>query len=217
MIDRAEVMLHDSFGDVDYWECRRSMRFAAKLVLKAKELRELLLNSNNKSDRTEMDEDWRKNKKLHSMAVGGPYLAVHLRRGDFLYSRKSNVVSLYNVAKQIKYQLNRLNLTTIYLATDSSVAEINELKADLQDFQLFLYKPSDLSELYSFKDGGIAIIDQLVCAHARFFIGTYESTFSFRIQEEREILGFDPSTTFNILCLEQKPFSCESTKRLILY
>lgn len=34
----------------------------------------------------------------------------------------------------------------------------------------------------------------------RYFIGSYESTFSFRIQEEREILGFDPDTTFNRLC-----------------
>lgn len=34
----------------------------------------------------------------------------------------------------------------------------------------------------------------------RYFVGSYESTFSFRIQEEREILGFDPDTTFNRLC-----------------
>jgi hypothetical protein len=40
------------------------------------------------------------------------------------------------------------------------------------------------------KDGGIAIIDQLIASHAKYFIGSYESTFSFRIQEEREIMGF---------------------------
>lgn len=217
MIDRAETMLHDSYGDADYWKCRRSMRFSGKLVQKAEELRDVLLNSNNKSDRTKMEKDWRKNKRQHSSAVGGPYLAVHLRRGDFLYSRKSTIVNLYQVARQIKNELYRLNLTTIYLATDSSMEEINELENSLTGFQLVFYKPNDLNELYEFKDGGIAIIDQLVCAHARYFIGTYESTFSFRIQEEREILGFDPRTTFNILCLEKKPFSCESTKWLIRY
>ena len=26
-IERAETMLHDHFGDIDYWSCRRSMRF----------------------------------------------------------------------------------------------------------------------------------------------------------------------------------------------
>lgn len=42
----------------------------------------------------------------------------------------------------------------------------------------------------------------------RFFIGTKESTFSFRIQDEREILGFDPTTTFNRLC-NDKEKECE--------
>ena len=36
----------------------------------------------------------------------------------------------------------------------------------------------------------------------RFFIGSLESTFSFRIQEEREILGFPVEQTFSILCPE---------------
>jgi len=36
--------------------------------------------------------------------------------------------------------------------------------------------------------------------YCRFFSGTHESTFSFRIQEEREIMGFPPDRTFNRLC-----------------
>lgn len=34
----------------------------------------------------------------------------------------------------------------------------------------------------------------------RYFIGTYESTYTFRIQEDREIIGFPTRTTFNYLC-----------------
>ena len=34
----------------------------------------------------------------------------------------------------------------------------------------------------------------------RYFIGTHESTFTYRIQEDREILGFLPETTFNKFC-----------------
>lgn len=49
-------------------------------------------------------------------------------------------------------------------------------------------------------DGGISIIDQWICAHARYFVGTHVSTLSFRIHEDREILGFAPSTTFNSFC-----------------
>jgi peptide-O-fucosyltransferase len=49
-------------------------------------------------------------------------------------------------------------------------------------------------------DGGVSIIDQWICAHARYFIGSHVSTLSFRIHEDREILGFQPSTTFNSFC-----------------
>jgi len=124
------------------------------------------------------------------------------------------------VAEQIRAELLRLNLTTVYLATDGSLDEIQELKSDLGDYEMVFYKPTDLAELYEFKDGGVAIIDQLVCAHARYFVGTYESTFSLRIQEEREILGFDPETTFNILCAEnnsEKKKQCKSTRWLVKY
>ena len=38
----------------------------------------------------------------------------------------------------------------------------------------------------------------------RFFIGTSVSTFSFRIHEEREILGLDPKTTYNRFCGEDR-------------
>ena len=95
--------------------------------------------------------------------------------------------------------------------------EINELKSSLKEHRLIYYRPEDYDELYEYKDGGVAIIDQLVCAHARYFVGSYESTFSFRIQEEREILGFDVGTTFNRLCYEPERFNCESTKWLIKY
>jgi len=220
MIDRAETLLFDSFGDSNYWKCRRSMRFASKLVKKSEELRAVLLNSDDESDRTKISPDWRQTKKLHSSAIGGPYLAVHLRRGDFLYSRESNIISLHKVAEQIRVELLRSNLTTVYLATDGSADEIQELRSNLNEYELFVYRPSDLAELYEFKDGGVAIIDQLICAHARYFIGTFESTFSLRIQEEREILGFHPDTTFNILCVEnnsQNKKQCKSTKWLIKY
>lgn len=67
------------------------------------------------------------------------------------------------------------------------------------NYSLITYKPEKgIKE--KFKDGGVAIIEQIICSHARYFIGTYESTFSFRIQEEREILGFPIETTFNRLC-----------------
>lgn len=42
----------------------------------------------------------------------------------------------------------------------------------------------------------------------RFFVGSPESTFTFRIQEEREIRGFEVQATFSVLCPDGK-FDCE--------
>lgn len=63
-----------------------------------------------------------------------------------------------------------------------------------------------------FGDGGIAIIDQWICSHAKYFIGTKESTFSFRIYEERELMGFKSKMTYNQLCNNHKS-NCERPSR----
>jgi len=62
-------------------------------------------------------------------------------------------------------------------------------------------------------DGGVAIIDQWICAHATYFVGSFESTFSFRIREDRQMLGMTREDTFNDFCGikddENDPHSCE--------
>ena len=66
-----------------------------------------------------MDEDWSKNQKKEGSAIGGPYLAVHLRRADFLYAHPDGVPSLDNAIKQIKEILNKQKLDMVFLATDA--------------------------------------------------------------------------------------------------
>lgn len=74
---------------------------------------------------------------------------------------------------------------------------MQELKQHLEpNYQLMLYRPTH--EIRKrIREGGVAIVEQIICSRAKYFIGSYESTFSFRIQEEREILNFPPETTFN--------------------
>ena len=49
-------------------------------------------------------------------------------------------------------------------------------------------------------------------------MGSYESTFSFRIQEEREIMGFPVATTFDMMCADGKGDNCEKgSKWKIVY
>ena len=67
--------------------------------------------------------------------------------------------------------------------------------------------------LHNYGDGGVAIIDQWICAHAKYYIGTCESTFSFRIHEERDILGFHGDQTFNCLCGDKELGKCEQPSK----
>lgn len=63
------------------------------------------------------------------------------------------------------------------------------------------FKPADQAQRDQLGDGGIAVVDQILCSWARHFVGTFDSTFTYRIQEEREILGFDSDATFNTFCV----------------
>ena len=97
----------------------------------------------------------------------------------------------------------------VFVSTDAPPKEFKELKEALEktNVEALRYVPTE--EIHrEYMDGGVAIIDQNICAHARYFLGSYESTFTFRIQEEREILGFPTKKTFDMLCADGK-FDCE--------
>lgn len=193
------------------------MRFAKHLITEANQFRLEFLDSNDERDKTMLDEDWTIMKRNHGDALGGPYLAVHLRRGDFLVARPNSVPTIPFVAKTLRRLLEKLNLKTIFLSTDADYDDKQELKNILKDIKVISYEATK-ERIEKFKDGGLAIIDQWICAHAKWFIGSHESTFSFRIQEEREILGFNPETTFNRLCSDNEGSSCEQpAKWTIVY
>ncbi|XP_037775793.1 GDP-fucose protein O-fucosyltransferase 2-like [Penaeus monodon] len=206
LITRAETVLHDEYGGRRYWAARRSMRFAKHLLSEAARFRAEYLHSDDVSDKTEVTDDWRDFKPKHGTAVGGPYLSVHLRRRDFIYARGDEIPSLKKAAKQMKELLQAKELQDVYIATDAPLEEYVELEELMKPYNVHRYDPSP--EFFDqWGDGGVAIIDQIICAHARYFTGSYESTFSFRIQEEREIMGFPVETTFNRLC--GKKAKCE--------
>ncbi|KAK6009339.1 hypothetical protein OSTOST_25755, partial [Ostertagia ostertagi] len=83
----------------------------------------------------------------------------------------------------------KLGVSRVFLATDAPEAEVDQL-AKLVTVPVLRFHDAELL------DGAVAIVDQWICAHARAFIGSHVSTFSYRIQEDREILGFAPNTTF---------------------
>ncbi|XP_019945147.2 GDP-fucose protein O-fucosyltransferase 2 isoform X1 [Paralichthys olivaceus] len=197
MLDRAETLLHDHYSGKDYWDTRRSMVFAKHLRLIGDDFRAKHLNSTDERDYSVYSEDWTRMKAKLGSAKGGPYLGVHLRRKDFIWGHREDVPSLKGAVKKMRSLMKKHKLDKVFVATDADEEELKELKKLLPDMVRFEASTDDLELL---KDGGVAIIDQWICAHARVFIGTSVSTFSFRIHEEREILGFDPKTTYNRFC-----------------
>jgi len=206
MLDRAENLLHDFFGDANYWAARRSMIFSDMLITEAEDFRRDKLDSTDKHDDTEVDPDWWKH-RAERKNRGGNFGCVHMRRGDFARSRGDQVPGIKWVAKQLDQKLADRKLNTLFLSTDADYDEVKVLEKNLPEVKVVRFQPSN-KEKKAFKDGGVAIIDQIICSHAQYFIGTRESTFTFRIQEEREIMGFNLEDTFDMLCRDGE-MECE--------
>jgi len=201
--DRFEQVLHIEYGSLEFFKARRSLVFARHLRDAANKFRMKSLQSNDEDDGTHYEEDWREQVPLDGHSKGGPYIGVHMRRGDFTHAHKETVPTIAEIAEEVVKALKKYKLRKLYVSTDGTQAEIDELR-NLTKAQIHRF-PRTKRILKDYKDGGIAIIDQWIVAHARYFIGTCESTFSFRIHEERDILGFGEDTTYNCVCGKQSP------------
>ena len=95
---------------------------------------------------------------------------------------------------QIKSYMDKAGVDKVFVATDGIDGEREQLREVFKK-QIFFFDPT-AEEEKKYKKGGVAIIDQIICSHAKFFVGSKESTFTFRIQEEREIMGFKAETTY---------------------
>ncbi|KAH8386760.1 hypothetical protein KR093_002394 [Drosophila rubida] len=195
----AETLLHDNWGDEHFWLARRSMRFAAPLDQVADDFRRSSLATTTASAGVQRPVMWELERQKRD-ASGGNYLCAHLRRGDFVRSRESTTPTLKAAAQQLKQLLRACNMTTVFLASDATPYELLELKELFYRYRFVHFTPESSAQRQQLKDGGVAIVDQLVCSYARHFVGTYESTFTYRIYEEREILGFSKASTFNTFC-----------------
>uniref|UniRef100_A0A8C0CEZ8 GDP-fucose protein O-fucosyltransferase 2 n=1 Tax=Balaenoptera musculus TaxID=9771 RepID=A0A8C0CEZ8_BALMU len=164
MLDRAENLLHDHYGGKEYWDTRRSMVFAKHLRAVGDEFRSRYLNSTDAADRIPFEEDWTKMKVKLGSSLGGPYLGVHLRRKDFIWGHREDVPSLEGAVRRIRSLMKTHQLDKVFVATDAARKELDGLRRLLPEMVRF--EPT-WEELELYKDGGVAIVDQWVCAHAR--------------------------------------------------
>lgn len=119
LINHAEIVLHDVWGNREYWRARRSMRFNKILTATADEYRLTRFNSTNENDGVQRPPNW-EDEKPHRTAVGGDYICAHIRRSDFILGREKTTPTLRSVVNQIKVRLTELNLSQIFISSDCS-------------------------------------------------------------------------------------------------
>lgn len=78
-----------------------------------------IFNSTDDQDNIIRNSDWRSLKPKRRKKRGGNYLAVHLRRRDFLQGRRNDIPSLEDAVIQIKMALKKNVLDKVFLATDA--------------------------------------------------------------------------------------------------
>lgn len=199
LIDRAENVLHNHFADVSYWGTRRSMQFSKKLF----DLAVAFEEENGVYDENiqYIGQKWKKHQPKKGSMGGSNYIAAHVRRKDYvnLINYGRNVPSLKAACDLLLKKAEELKIEKIYIATDGNADEVAELKSHLSD-KMMRWEPESPDQARKLRKGGAAIVDQILCSHAKWFIGTEDSTFTFRINEERHILGFGMKTTINKFC-----------------
>ncbi|KAL5970750.1 GDP-fucose protein O-fucosyltransferase 2 [Taenia solium] len=204
-IGEAENLINGVWSEwsQQYWTARRSMVFARRLISLGDNFRRAVLNSEDNKDRTVPPPSWLYQPWPRSPARGGPYLGLHWRRGDFPHSSSPLTVATQTL-QAIQRRAEEVRLPTgqtlpIFLATDADSEDIIQLEQLLSPHKVYRFTP-EVSKNNILLPGDLAIIDQWICAHARLFVGSVPSTFTFRIAEEREIMNFPAALTFNSLC-----------------
>jgi peptide-O-fucosyltransferase len=208
LVENFEQLLHEEFGSVDYWKARRSMVYVGELRQVGNQfmIDELDYNPGDGVGRSRPNDG------------GGAYLSVHLRRQDYARAKPHQVPSLEGVASQIKILKKEQKLKAVFIATDAPLSEKRQLKKLIGGKVVWLDPSDELIGRHG--DGGVAIIDQWIAAHSKYFVGTIESTFSFRIREDRQFMKFPIEDTFNDLCGptndEFDPHSCPTPSKWLL-
>lgn len=81
-------------------------------------------------------------------------------------SRKGQIPSLEGAAEQVKEKMSQQGLGVVFVATDAPPQEFEEFKGRLPGYRVERFDPGR-EKLQRYKDGGVAIIDQIICSHAR--------------------------------------------------
>lgn len=226
-VQNADLLQQPEHRDRTYWLFRRSIQLSDSVVTRANKFRRKYFDSDDEKDKTWISSDWKLEKlnrqKQSDEPIGGAYIAVHWPCASRMDDRPDDATAMNDamndvnseapkfaiseVARQILVGLKSARLTLAFVATDANDAQWTELneafKRQLEDdsrsadkYKLFRYQNRS-NKLAALE---LELIEQWIAAHSRLFIGAPNSLYSRWVQEQREILGFNSSSTFNVLC-----------------
>lgn len=172
LISDADVVLHENYGSAFFWQIRRSMRFSDNLIQKGNRFRSAFLQSDDVRDGTRMESDWRLMQRQAGHATGGHFVALHWRRSDFAQYR-TDVPDIRCTAEQVIriFFTVAKDIRRLFLATDATKQEIDQLLDHLQEAGIKVYMFEDNDSGDPLPQGQRAVIDQWICAHSQFFTG----------------------------------------------
>ena len=113
----------------------------------------------------------------------GSYNALHLRRNDFLQFQKENIETHVATGEKLLEAIKEIfpNKLPIYIATDETNYEF--FRPIKKEFDIYFWQDFSLPG----KDLEKIVTEQCICENADYFIGTYFSTFTKRINIMRGI------------------------------
>ena len=139
----------------------------------------------------------------------GPYNAVHVRRNDFLDTRKDEI-EIYNRPEKLLKVINECSFLIpslpLYIATDEK--DRNFFKKLEDNYEIYFYedfKPNFNKDFNESDKLNIAVMDQVICSMSENFFGTYFSTYTKRINVMRGIDGRQADDWFGINHMPESP------------
>lgn len=135
----------------------------------------------------------------------GPYNAVHIRRNDFLKVREKELESV-STGEKILEKVEKLfnSELPLYVATDEPDKDF--FKELNQKYKIYFLNDFD----YNISPLEQAVVEQVICSQAEFFIGTYLSTFTKRINIMRGLEGKQANDYMGINYLNHENVEIES-------
>ena len=141
---------------------------------------------------------------------GGKFACVHLRRGDYARGRGTRAPSIAGAADQVSKVMASRGLGVVFVATDANLQEWQDFERGLKHLKVVRFVPTkaelkkfgdggvaiidqvkylpihvrtcNIHYLWNIRIEfpSKSLFFQAVCRHAQYFIGTKESTFTFR-------------------------------------